>query len=106
MTRLGMLSAVSAALLLGSGCSTIYDASGRTPLGEDGPHIYGGTRTIFLGDGFSADYLKFAPILQTSGGEFAWGVLLLSPVAADIALSLAIDTIIFPYTLSREIHER
>ena len=50
------------------------------------------------------------PKIETSSSgwksHLGLAALLISPVAADIALSLAVDTIIFPYTLSREIHER
>src|SRR3989442_592127 len=110
MTRFRILSALSATLLLGSGCTTLYDASGHTPLGQDGPHIYGGMGTILIGDRIPADYFRGMPKIETSSSgwksHLGLAALLISPVAADIALSLAVDTIIFPYTLSREIHER
>ena len=105
-------------LLLLAGCSTFYDASGRTPLGPHGPHVYGGTRTIFLGSGFVGDYwggygdrkgsssscLDWNPNLDGKGALVLIAALvavIVGPVVADLAFSFFADTLLLPGNLTR-----
>jgi hypothetical protein len=97
-----------AIMFLAAGCSTMNDVSGRTPLGADGPHVYGGTRAIFCGDGFTGGYMKGISGVNLSGlsgsdprvGALICGIIL-APVATDVASSLVTDTILLPFTLSK-----
>ena len=105
-------------LLLIAGCSTVYDASGRTPLGPGGPHVYGGTRTIFRGGGFvgdywggcgdskgsSSSYLNWSPNLDGKGALVliaAIVAVVVGPVVTDLAFSFFADTLLLPGTLTR-----
>ena len=89
------------------GCSSVYDATGRTSLGADGPHVYGGLRAIASGEGFIGDYGK-AGVFQAfqgtnvSGAEGivgAVGLVLVAPVFVDAALSAVADTLLLPFSL-------
>lgn len=84
------------------GCSTFYDLTGRTPLGSDPPHIYGGTRTIFSGGGFLEDFRR-------GGGDIVSGLppeiggIVALPVVADMVCSLVFDTLLLPITVPCEL---
>lgn len=102
------------ALPLLLGCSSVYDATGKTALGADGPHVYGGLRAIFSGDGFVGDYGKMGVFQSFQGTGFsgadglagALGAVLVAPVFADVAFSLVTDTLLLPFSLSRSERSR
>lgn len=83
-------------LLLLLGCSTMDDASGKT-LGANGPHVYGGVRTIMSGRGFVKEYLSH----DLPGGDPWVALVFMSPVLADLGLSLVMDTLLLPWSLSK-----
>lgn len=109
--------------LLPAGCSWVEDVSGRGPLGPDGPHLFGGVRTLFdpragmmrsyvssKGSGFGN--LDSGTLPRGGGGKEALVVVailmapLLVPVAAvlvDFSLSLALDTISFPFVATGDL---
>jgi uncharacterized protein YceK len=109
MTPRARFNTLVPALFLLTGCSTVYDAQGKTPLGTGGPHVYGGVRTIFRGGGFVEDYSKtagpFIGVLAAGGCDNRWGALVagmgLAPILADLSLSFVTDTLILPCTCSR-----
>ena len=81
--------------LLLAGCSTIYDASGKTPLKGEGPHVYGGIRTILAGGGFVKDYSGIR--VETSDPWVA--AIVVAPFAVDVGLSILSDTLLLPFSL-------
>lgn len=95
-----------ALLPLLAGCSTVYDATGRTSLGPDGPHVYGGVRAFANGDGFIGDYGRVFRGLEgfssvDAGPAAAVGAVLVAPVLIDFALSAVTDTLLLPFSLGR-----
>lgn len=81
-----------------AGCSTIYDASGKTPLKGEGPHVYGGIRTIAAGGGFVRDYsgIRIEP-------NDPWvAAMVMAPFVIDIGLSVITDTLLLPVSLFSE----
>ena len=108
-----MLPLVFAGLSLMGGCSAIQDYIGSGPLGEEGPHVYGGFRTFLSSKGVTAKtyYLCLANpstsnlvgVLK-SADPASCGIIaaiVVAPAAADLAGSTVLDTLLLPFTLSR-----
>ena len=98
MRRRFALLAVPALLLALPGCSTMYDLTGRTPLGSDPPHVYGGARTLWSGGGFLEDFRRGGAD-QLAGLPPEIGGIVALPVVADMLCSLAFDTLLLPITI-------
>ena len=102
--RLATVCALGALL---AGCSAVEDMGGSGSLGRDGPHIYGGIRTFFNGEGVTGDFYRSFSLSNLSNSGDGWGALglmalYIAPGVLDFALSLVIDTILLPVAINNE----
>ena len=90
-----------------AGCSAVEDLRGEGSLGRDGPHIYGGVRTFFNGQGVTGDFYRSFSLGNLSTSGDGWGALgilalYLAPGVLDFSLSFVIDTILLPVAIKNE----